>query len=561
MASLPTSVPCIHTPICEACVILHGVDEEIIRITSALQNLAKRRQEVVTTLNRSHDRVTRVPPEITSHIFYLYTHNLEGSNVVKGLFTIALVSKSWRNIVLSTPQLWTSITLSSSGRRWIFPREIAETWLKRSGGLQVNVALRWTNRVPITTSIGHEDPDPPSRRARVGQPFLDILHLLQQNHGRMQHLQLQIPVDILSGLGFRPGCLPKFSLHLDRVRSSENSLRIPSGFKQITCLRIDAELTATNALDLLRQCPFLTEWTSLIVRHHHPDTAAPLRHVLALELSNFDVDLDDMFPLFVNALTIPRLRRLVIKVTSRFQVVPLVIDLSYITGMIGRSTSSLTDFSLQIAGTLDRNRFTIFSTDLHRLSQLRSFSLKFDADYYDAEEGWDPTSTLFQPFLVPKPGPPFLPCLRRFHYSTPRLQPWIHIAAFCKYHSTNTTVRSLSVADFSSCADLLSRGVIDKESLQVFLTLPTTGLTFKFDTKLLAMSIEYHELPTPGDDVLSYYIGLEKSLESVRTFRRRVLWHLNPNTSLNDALPGSDEEMDPEDVSESAKVALHIYGY
>ena len=81
------------------------IDETVAALEAEVARLKLRRSEILA------DRalILRLPPEILSRIFELGTH--ECNHLPQ---TISLVSRSWRQLALDTPMLWTYITLGQA---------------------------------------------------------------------------------------------------------------------------------------------------------------------------------------------------------------------------------------------------------------------------------------------------------------------------------------------------------------------------------------------------------------------------------------------------------------
>jgi len=112
------------------------------------------------TNNRCDPFSSHLPPEITSHIFSIYTEAFNSSFDVRdpptersGPLLLAAVSKRWREVAFSTPQLWNTLNIHIS---WPvpsnMPREIdlAKQWLDRSSELPLYLSLRIFHSIHIS---------------------------------------------------------------------------------------------------------------------------------------------------------------------------------------------------------------------------------------------------------------------------------------------------------------------------------------------------------------------------------------------------------------------------
>ncbi|KAL0960543.1 hypothetical protein HGRIS_005581 [Hohenbuehelia grisea] len=116
-------------------------DEEIKHLEAHLQDLKRHRSTVSRYIN-AHKAVTspirRVPPEILAVIMKLAVSGQQlqissPENLRKhGLWLLALVSRSWRDIALSLPDLWSVIEISNETAKWQNGIRVLEVVLERS---------------------------------------------------------------------------------------------------------------------------------------------------------------------------------------------------------------------------------------------------------------------------------------------------------------------------------------------------------------------------------------------------------------------------------------------
>ena len=101
---------------------------------------------VVTANN--HAPVSKIPFEVLSAIFRAGTHcnSNDASSCQFGLL-VSRVTRVWREVALSTPQLWTKIWINS--HRFVTNREMAESFKKRSRNLPIELyaSIRFTKSV------------------------------------------------------------------------------------------------------------------------------------------------------------------------------------------------------------------------------------------------------------------------------------------------------------------------------------------------------------------------------------------------------------------------------
>ena len=162
--------------------------------------------------NTSHDPfILKFPPEIASHIFCLsmkesdYEPEYFGINVktLPTPFILGSVCQGWRQLAWSTPQLWSTISISlteppkSKGLKAIV---FINDWLQRSRTLPLDLWVRDYGRPERPISPEHYGP---------------IIDALNQHSGRWHTLYLRLTTRSFFGLfcgTFTPSNLR--SLHL-----------------------------------------------------------------------------------------------------------------------------------------------------------------------------------------------------------------------------------------------------------------------------------------------------------------------------------------------------------
>ncbi|PPQ92995.1 hypothetical protein CVT25_000197 [Psilocybe cyanescens] len=143
-----------HSPIscslqsCDTCPYLAEIDEEISKVQNQLLELAKKRREIKRNINSRHDHlITRLPMEIVWQIFILSTESniMQYRTKTRRICTwhpallLGAVSEVWRDVTLSIPQLWTSVTINLSTD--LFKLDVTSEWLRRSRALPLSITL------------------------------------------------------------------------------------------------------------------------------------------------------------------------------------------------------------------------------------------------------------------------------------------------------------------------------------------------------------------------------------------------------------------------------------
>ncbi|KAF8169001.1 hypothetical protein K438DRAFT_1855973 [Mycena galopus ATCC 62051] len=119
------------------------IEHSIANIESQLVSLRADKEQLQLTLSTCSSivyPVLTVPPEIMSAIFL---HGAsEWTTILHNNLRLAGVCRAWQDVVVSTCELWTSIALDC--RRGGDPATILKTWLTRSGGLPLDLRIRFT---------------------------------------------------------------------------------------------------------------------------------------------------------------------------------------------------------------------------------------------------------------------------------------------------------------------------------------------------------------------------------------------------------------------------------
>lgn len=134
---------------CDPCSELVDLNIEICHIQRQLTNLLQKRVSLKTKINHRHDCLIHgVPLEIASHIFGFYHErslspvhfSLESRKAPLGPLILSRVCNKWKQIVYSTPQLWTSVHIYSD-RSYTTPLDKIRQRLRRSGQLPLSISL------------------------------------------------------------------------------------------------------------------------------------------------------------------------------------------------------------------------------------------------------------------------------------------------------------------------------------------------------------------------------------------------------------------------------------
>ena len=121
---------------------------QVVRTRHRLQTSASQHQALISPLRR-------LPPELLQSIFVccLPSHRNAVMHASEAPVLLGRVCSEWRQISLSTPEVWSSLhivppnvnvsNLTASAARFKRKRELIEMWLGRSGACPLNISFVW----------------------------------------------------------------------------------------------------------------------------------------------------------------------------------------------------------------------------------------------------------------------------------------------------------------------------------------------------------------------------------------------------------------------------------
>lgn len=114
---------------------LKRIDKHIPAVLQQLWDLHEAREKCLAILSP----LRRVPADVLAEIFVFAVASLPPAEYRGHLLDICLVCKLWRQVAVSTHQLWTSLDIDMPLTRAGFQR--AKTWLARSGALPKTLSI------------------------------------------------------------------------------------------------------------------------------------------------------------------------------------------------------------------------------------------------------------------------------------------------------------------------------------------------------------------------------------------------------------------------------------
>ncbi|KAK7049143.1 hypothetical protein R3P38DRAFT_3620813 [Favolaschia claudopus] len=126
----------------ELCATIDELTRKIDAQKQLLRDLEEQRSQARRRLNSLHDPMARLPLEIQSHIFLCVDHTWDRPSTYPDNVPMVFVavSRLWRLIALSTPRLWSTISMNNLPRRACYA-ELCGKWMERAGTLPLSMSL------------------------------------------------------------------------------------------------------------------------------------------------------------------------------------------------------------------------------------------------------------------------------------------------------------------------------------------------------------------------------------------------------------------------------------
>ncbi|KIM36479.1 hypothetical protein M413DRAFT_424844 [Hebeloma cylindrosporum] len=209
---------------CEHCAHLKAVDEKLFVHFDDMSKLLRTKVKMKERANQHHDRLTRrLPAEMVSYIFAIYTEDVNSNFdprdpiVERGPLLLGAVSKSWRRIAFSTPQLWNTININILPNDDLTTQvELTKEWLARSRQLPLHISL--------VSEESDTELDP--------NPLIPLCNVLQNVSSRWCRLVLGISATLYSTFLGDVTCAPTLEAlqiidHDDSSSESNKSFYLP----------------------------------------------------------------------------------------------------------------------------------------------------------------------------------------------------------------------------------------------------------------------------------------------------------------------------------------------
>jgi len=356
---------------CSACLRLQEVQSKIRECEELLNKLYMQEAQTKSSVNAVHDPIIRnLPLELVSNILALCNPSPVETDeeftssplpnaplsTLRYQFSLGTVCKTWRNIVRSTPQLWTNIYIRFPTKRGKLPQKELLLSLRLSGSLPLHITA-WMRR-------GHQ---PSAGDYLVLSPLVEMLNAQSE---RWKILDLNVTARLLSQFKggasgapilerlriylFGPPSEIKNEFHVsfglpspqivDAHRTSFSFIGI--SWKGVTRVKIDT-LTATECLGLFQLATQLVNLNIGLLECGDFHLSNSGEVITASNLASWEVKFSANSEAMLNKLVLPSLVDL--------QVMEFIsLESNSLEHLVSRSNCPLRTISLyQAAGDLD----------------------------------------------------------------------------------------------------------------------------------------------------------------------------------------------------------------
>ncbi|KAJ7501158.1 hypothetical protein B0H11DRAFT_2189097 [Mycena galericulata] len=332
--------------------------------------LDNERRELEATLSSFSYPVHDAPVEIIRHILI---HCLPSDGRVQprphlAPLLLVQICQRWREIAVSTFQLWSSLDFTFHGKRsrphgfaqWDGPEEhqyesahnLLETWFSRANGYPLSLTLRCSeNRADIPRALNTVISKYSARWRRLEISFPRAY----------RRRRIVGPFPLLSSLSLNgypllePGDLQGFTdtpqLRDVRLLGIFSLSNVPIGAAALTSLEIERSVSITECTAIFQRFPTLVHLKVSINRQFQTFVLEPIQIPPALESLHLDY-----LPL-LDALTLPRLRRL-----GFTRAIYDHADITSLLAFISRSGCVINDLTLHVADIEDFALVEFFGT-------------------------------------------------------------------------------------------------------------------------------------------------------------------------------------------------------
>ncbi|KAF5309545.1 hypothetical protein D9619_012324 [Psilocybe cf. subviscida] len=178
---------------CNSCEKKRDLEAQLVDARKLVLSLENERIALRSSIAEKNDPITtNFPPEITSHIFYIYVYlhakNRDYLNMLHGFQEISAgaslglgaVCRKWRTIAWLTPQLWTTLSVNLLLKGHAHGPDLVEQWFERTQGLGVNFRLHTGRHRRHWHIKGHSEGNAESTMKALNQ-FLSQIRCLDMD--------------------------------------------------------------------------------------------------------------------------------------------------------------------------------------------------------------------------------------------------------------------------------------------------------------------------------------------------------------------------------------------
>ncbi|KAJ7643817.1 hypothetical protein FB45DRAFT_282416 [Roridomyces roridus] len=264
---------------------LRGLIEDLSKVVALqreiLEELEHQLRSAKSDLNTLVDPVAQLPLELSSEIFM---QCLSTTADMQAAALLPCVCRSWSDIALATPSLWT--TISDDGVPAVKFPQLFEIWLRRGKNL------------PLSLSLRHIDP----------VAFADTVEALEEHAYRVQELEI-----LRVGLDLGQITYPFTALETLTLEGSKQEFLASSASEMVEMLRGASKLVECNLLRAYYRDHTPSDLTHCSLQHLRlgrledgHSSAVILRHLTlpslqTLCISRFDISTTDFLQFFTRS--------------------------------------------------------------------------------------------------------------------------------------------------------------------------------------------------------------------------------------------------------------------
>ncbi|KII84432.1 hypothetical protein PLICRDRAFT_365336 [Plicaturopsis crispa FD-325 SS-3] len=316
---------------------------------------------MTTFLLRGASAIQRMPPEVLGEIFAfsLPAGRWIEPKIDEAPLLLCRVCRRWRNIAISTPSLWSSISITVAEHHSKPQLPLIQTWLSRSGHRPLSFSIYAPANAEIAGAILEVYMPHIARWSAVALELLNSESMPRIPYGgavALDTLDIQFG-DIFSSLIYVAevggqltnlfGRAPPIRDMIIRGHPALWNYLIAVEWQRLEELEVESELSLSQYIHLLRRCPHLVECTF----HVGDSTGSPLppHNMITPHLRHIEILSYSSLASLFDILTLPALESIIL----RFPTVPIEEAPTWCQGpfiaCLQRSACKLTHFTLKSA--------------------------------------------------------------------------------------------------------------------------------------------------------------------------------------------------------------------